>query len=342
MTWNVLAGWHASESELEQVRTGLGPDANVRGLSYSPKLDVPYGAERREYLDLIANADAVITWTLPPEVVDAAPQLRYVAWMHSGCDRLPLRAMADRGIRLVNVPNAHQPAIAEHAWSLILACIKQTVRKHGEHVAGRFVPYWRDEGVSQVLVDRTITIVGAGQIGTRIAAVARAFGMNIRIVRRRPELPTEHADQVFGQDGLHDALSGAAVVVLAAPSTDLTRGMMDAAAFAALDPGAAVINVARGDLVVERAVYDALTTGTLGAFASDVWWDYEDAMPPGRHFSTPSRLGVHQLPNVTVSGDQASNAYFVRDVMLQSAIADLRALLDGGDPEHEVDLLAGY
>lgn len=342
MKAKVLAGWHANDAELARVREALGSDVRVEGLSHSPDLDVPYGAERSEYLERIADADAVLTWTLPPEVVDAASRLRYVAWMHSGCDRLPMRAMADRGIRLANVPNAHQPAIAEHAWSLILACAKQTVRKHGEHVAGRFVPYWKDSGVGQALFGQTIAIVGAGQIGSRVAAVARAFEMEIRVVRRRPAEPTPLADRVYGQEELHEALTGARVVLLAAPSTELTRGMMDRQAFAAMSPGASLVNIARGDLVVERAVYDALTVGTLGAFASDVWWDYEDAMPPGRHFSTPSRLGVHLLPNVTVSGDQASNAYFVRDVMLESGIADLRAMLAGDRARHEVDLRAGY
>lgn len=342
MTWKVLAGWHADERELTRVREGLGPGAEVRGLSFSPELDVPYGAERSEYLAKAADADAILTWTLPDEVVEAAAHLRFVAWMHSGCDRLPLKSMAERGIRLANVPNAHQPAIAEHAWALVLACVKQTVRKHADHVAGRFVPYWRDGGVGGVLHGRTITVVGAGQIGARIAAVARAFEMEVRVVRRNPATTTPTADQVYGQDALHEALRGAAVVVLAAPSTGLTRGMMDRAAFAAMDPGACLVNIARGDLVVERAVYDALTSGDLGAFASDVWWDYEDAMPPGRHFSTPSRLGVHRLPDVVVSGDQASNAYFVRDVMLESGISDLRAMLDGGRTDHEVDLLAGY
>lgn len=342
MTWKVLAGWHANEPELAKVREGLGPAAEVRGLSHSPDLDVPYGAERSEYLEQAADADAILTWTLPPEIVDAAPRLRFVAWMHSGCDRLPLRSMAERGIRLANVPNAHQPAIAEHAWALILACAKQTVRKHGEHVAGRFVPYWTGGGVGEVLHGRTITIVGAGQIGTRVAAVARAFEMDVRVVRRNPTAPTPLADRVYGQAELHEALQEASFVVLAAPSTDLTRGMMDRAAFGAMAPGACLVNIARGDLVVERAVYDALTSGDLGAFASDVWWDYEDAMPPGRHFSTPSRLGVHHLPNVVVSGDQASNAYYVRDVMLESGIADLRTMIDGGRADHEVDLLAGY
>ncbi|RGE21124.1 NAD(P)-dependent oxidoreductase [Leucobacter sp. wl10] len=342
MNWKVLAGWHADEPELARVRDGLGPDAEVQGLSWSPGLDIPYGAERSEYLAKAADADAILTWTLPDEVVEAAARLRFVAWMHSGCDRLPLRSMAERGIRLANVPNAHQPAISEHAWALVLACVKQIVRKHAEHVAGQFVPYWRDGGVGSVLHGSTITIVGAGQIGTRVAAVARAFEMEVRVVRRNPAAPTPSADRVYGQGGLHEALRGASVVVLAAPSTDLTRGMMDRAAFAEMDPGACLVNIARGDLVVERAVYDALTCGELGAFASDVWWDYEDAMPPGRHFSTPSRLGVHRLPNVVVSGDQASNAYFVRDVMLESGVSDLRAMLDGRRADHEVNLLAGY
>jgi len=338
----VVAGWHATAAELDTVRRAVGADVDVVGLPCHDDIVFPYGAEREPYLAAMADADAVITWTLPPEVVSAAPNLKYVSWLHSGCDRLPFDEFKARSIQLTNVPEAHQPAIAEHAWALILACVKKTVWKHEQHVAGRYVPYWHDDGVGSVLYGRTMVLLGVGGIGRRIAAVAKAFGMHVIAVRKNPELPAENTDAVYGQERLHDALAAGDVVVVATPSTSRTRNMIDHAAIAAMKPHAYLVNIARGDIVNEKAVHDALVNDRIAGFASDVWWDYADAMPPDQHFGSPSRLGVHLLPNVVVSGDQASNVFFARDAMLELGLQNLAAMLAGERPPHLVDLDAQY
>ncbi|MCU1636679.1 MAG: phosphoglycerate dehydrogenase, partial [Cryobacterium sp.] len=76
--------------------------------------------------------------------------------------------------------------------------------------------------------------------------------------------------------------------------------------------------------------------------ASDVWWDYEDAMPPDQHFGSPSRLGVHLLENVIVSGDQGSNVHFARETMLAGGLRNLREMMSGVRPTHQVDLAEQY
>jgi len=338
----VVAGWHASAAELDTVRGALGAETEVVGLPLSDRIVFPYGAERSAYAEAMADADAVITWTLPADIVAAAPKLRYVSWLHSGCDRLPFEDFKARDIQLTNVPEAHQPAIAEHAWSLILACVKKTVWKHERHVAGRYVPYWQEEGVGSVLTGRTMVLLGVGGIGRRIAAVARAFGMTVVAVRKNAHLPAENTDAVYGQDQLHEALALGDVIVVATPSTTRTRNMIDHAALASIRPHAYLVNIARGDIVNEQAIHDALVNERIAGFASDVWWDYEDAMPPDQHFGSPSRLGVHLLPNVVVSGDQASNVFFARDTMLELGLRNLTAMLTGERPPHLVDLDAQY
>lgn len=338
----VVAGWHATAAELETVRRALGADVDVVGLPRDDHIVFPYGVEREAYAAAMADADAVITWTLPSEIVAAAPRLKYVSWLHSGCDRLPFDEFKARGIQLTNVPEAHQPAIAEHAWSLILACFKKTVWKHERHVAGRYVPYWQDAGVGSVLYGRTMVLLGVGGIGRRIAAVAKAFDMRVIAVRKNPDLPAQNTDAVYGQERLHDALALGDVVVVATPSTSRTRNMIDHGAIAAIKPHAYLVNIARGDIVNEWAIHDALVNERIAGFASDVWWDYEDAMPPDQHFGSPSRLGVHLLPNVVVSGDQASNVFFARDAMLELGLRNLAALLNGERPPHQVDLDAQY
>ena len=338
----VLLGWHASDREIAVARDRLPNDVTVTSLPYDETVPFPYGAQRDQYLEAIVGADAVVTWTLPTEVAAAGTSLRYVAWLHSGCDRLPFDLFRQRGILLTNVPEAHQPAIAEHAWALLLACAKRIVWKHQKHRAGEFVPYWREAGVSEVLIDRTLTLVGVGGIGRRIAKVAKAFGMRVVAVRANPDRETPDTDVVVGADQLGWALGEADYIMLAAPSTRKTRGMIDEEALASVKPSASLINVARGDLVNESALKAALDEGRLASFASDVWWDYEDAMPPDQHFGMPSRLGVHLLPNVVISGDQASNTFFARDTMLELGLANLSQALSGATPEHVVDLGEGY
>jgi phosphoglycerate dehydrogenase-like enzyme len=338
----VVAGWHARPSELDQVRAALDPDVEVVGLPLTEDVVFPYGADRAAYARVMADADAVITWTLPTHIVELSPRLKYVSWLHSGCDRLPFETFKERGIQLTNVPEAHQPAIAEHAWALILACVKKTVWKHEQHQQGRYVPYWEAEGVGSVLQGRTLVLLGVGGIGRRIASVAKAFGMTVVVVRKHADRSTPGVDRTYGPEKMHEALALGDVVVVATPSTTETRDMVDAAAIAAMKPDAYLVNIARGDIVNERAVFDALVDGRIAGFASDVWWDYEDAMPPDQHFGSPSRLGVHLLPNVVVSGDQASNVLFARDTMLELGLRNLADLLAGVQPPHLVDLDAQY
>ncbi|HLT10751.1 MAG TPA: 2-hydroxyacid dehydrogenase [Micromonosporaceae bacterium] len=338
----VLLGWHATPEEVRSVAQHLPEGVEVTALEYSPDLPFPYGADRRQLTRALAEADAVMTWVLPPESVEAATRLKFVSWLHSGCDRLPFALFRERGIQLANVPDAHQPAIAEHAWALLLACAKQVVRKHLAHVRGDYVPYWREPGVGTHLYGQTLVLIGLGGIGRRVAAVAKAFGMRVVAVKRDPTTGHEHADLVLGPDRLHEALGMGDFVLVAAPSTEATRGMIDAAALAAMRSHAYLVNIARGDLVDEVAVHRALVEERIAGFASDVWWDYTDAMPPDQHFGSPSRLGVHRLPQVVVSGDQASNVFFARDAMLRVGTENLAAFLRGERPRHLVDLSLGY
>jgi phosphoglycerate dehydrogenase-like enzyme len=265
-----------------------------------------------------------------------------VSWLHSGCDRLPFALFRERGVQLSNIPDAHAPAIAEHAWALLLACAKQVVQKHNAQVRGEHVPYWRKPGVGTHLYGQTLVLLGLGGIGRRVAAVAKAFGMRVVAVKRDPTTGQEHADLVLGADRLHEALGMGDFVLVATPSTDETRGMIDDAALAAMRPDAYLVNIARGDIVNEVAIHRALTEERIAGFACDVWWDYTDAMPPDQHFGSPSRLGVHRLPQVVVSGDQGSNVFFARDTMLRDGTENLAAFLRGERPKHLVDLSLGY
>ena len=125
-------------------------------------------------------------------------------------------------------------------------------------------------------------------IGTGIAKRAKAFDMRVVGVRRHPALAGEHVDQVLGSDALHEALALADFAVLATPITTETEGFIDAAALACMKPSAMLINIARGNIVQEAPLYEALTSNRLAGYAADVWWTYTDTFPPLT--TTPFRL----------------------------------------------------
>jgi lactate dehydrogenase-like 2-hydroxyacid dehydrogenase len=166
--------------------------------------------------------------------------------------------------------------------------------------------------------------------------------MRIIGVRRDPSKGGEHVDEVRGPEELIDVLKAAHYAILALPITAQTYRLIGAAELAALGPDGYLINIARGNIVDEAALRDALATSRLAGFASDVWWNYTDSFPATYHFPTPSRTGVHLMDRIVGSGDQAGNA---DDVLARDLEFGIRSLgeYQRDDPlTLEVDLMRGY
>jgi phosphoglycerate dehydrogenase-like enzyme len=304
-----------------------------------------YTASARELAGICADADALITWVLPAAVLDSAPRLRFVSWMHHGVDRLPLASLRDRGVAVANVAGesgAVAGAVAEQALALLLASAKRLIANHAALRDARWPGYWDDASVGVEIGGTTVAIVGFGGLGREVAVRVRAFGARVLAVRRDPSRPAPGADEVFGSDALHEVLARADFVVLCLPVTDETRGLIDGAALASMGPDSFLINVARAELVDEQALFDALTERRIAGFASDVWWDYADTLPSGQHFPVPSRLGVHRLGNVTGAGDQAANTFASRDRMLAGGIENVVEFALGQTPRRLVEVDRGY
>jgi phosphoglycerate dehydrogenase-like enzyme len=212
------------------------------------------------------RAEVLLALDLPVGLGTLAPALRWVQAIGAGTDHF-------RGARLgpdVVVTNAAGVAavpIAEFVIAQLLAIWKrfdQLADQQGRHV-------WKPAYGRQVS-GLTLGLVGLGAIGTAVAERAAAFGMRILAVRRRPGADDrpQVVDEVVGPARLHDVLARVDAVVVCAPATLDTHNLFDAAAFAAMRPGAVFCNVARGSLVDEAAMLDALRSGHLGAAVLDV------------------------------------------------------------------------
>ena len=198
-----------------------------------------------------------------------------ITWFHSssaGIDSFIFQRVLDSGAMMSHSPGLHSRPIAEYVIGAMLQEVKQ-VRAHYEaQQRHEWTPI-----VSGELTGKTVGIVGLGGIGQAVALRAKAFEMRV-IGTKRSSLRHEHVDAVLAPDQLHELLTASDYVVLAAPLTDATRGMMGAAEFAAMKPSATLINVARGGLIDEPALITALREGQIAGASLDV--ASQEPLPP--------------------------------------------------------------
>lgn len=245
-------------SRFPDVRfAGLGPDASL-----------PPGGEKAEAVLRVALTKPELS-----AVLDAAPRVRWVHTSTAGFDWALVPQIEARGIALTRSAASYAVPIGEFTLTLITALVKRLPELAEAQRAQRWASIEPRE-----LADLTVGIVGAGAIGHEVAWRCGALGMRVIGTKRTPE-PQQHFDEVLPSHRLHDLLGRADVIVIACPLTHETRGLIDAAAFAVMHPHAYLINVARGPIVVEVALLEALRTGRIAGAAMDAF--DEEPLPAG-------------------------------------------------------------
>ncbi|MER8633370.1 2-hydroxyacid dehydrogenase [Mesorhizobium opportunistum] len=336
----VLLAWQATEDEVSLFRNAL-PEATIvaaRPEPYLSRFDGTLESIREELPDV----DAIVGWVLPEGALGVAKKLKLICWMHAGCDELDLARLKSMGVQVTNLRGANSIAVAEHAVSMILALAKRLVARHQAVVNAQPVPVYEESSRAAMLDGRTLGIIGLGQIGSAIAQRAKPFNMKILGVRLHPELGMGVADAVFGVAETHTVLAQSDYVVLATPITGKTNGFFGQAEIDAMKSGAYLVNVARGNLIQERPLHDALTSGKLAGYGSDVWWTYNNAFPATYHFPVPSRTGIQRMSNVLATGDQGANAEDVLDRNINRSIESLAQFIGGRPLSWAINLDFGY
>lgn len=223
----------------------------------------------------IAEADVLLVSGLwRNDLIAQAPKLAFIQSISAGVDQYSREALTAAGIRLASAQGVNERAVAEHAIALILAMARQIPQGRDNQTARR----WRGM-ISDIsrredeLGGKTLVIVGMGRIGSRLATLAKAFDMRVIGTKRDPARGKGAADVVVAPDELMGVLAEADFVALTCPLTPATEKLIDARALAAMKPSAFLINVARGRVVDELALVDALEKGGIAGAAVDCVWD---------------------------------------------------------------------
>jgi phosphoglycerate dehydrogenase-like enzyme len=276
------------------------------------------------------------------EKLRAAPNLRAVIQPYTGVS--PETAALMREVPHLTLYNSHGPALptAEMAFALLLAAAKAIVpldralRRDDWSARLRPLP-------SVLLSGKTALLLGYGAIGRHVARMCRGMGMRVLALRRNGDAGLDEFVEIHPAGSLRDLLPRADALIVSLPLTAETRGLIGARELALMPRGAVLVNVGRGPVVDEGALYRALKEGTLGAAGIDVWYTYPDDDEKASA-TPPSTYPFGELDNVVLSphrGGLAEEPDQRRERL--AALAEIiNALARGEEAPNRVDLTRGY
>jgi len=246
----------------------------------------------------LADVDVLVTLAFTREMGAAARRLRLVQVPGAGLDRVD-RAAVPAGTWLANA-YGHEIGIAEYVMGAMLAWTRELGRLDAALHRGSWLSQWAVGTPAPPtwpeLAGKTLVIVGYGRIGRALAQRARAFDMTVLATRRDLSMP-DGLVELHGPAALHQLLARADYVAITASLSAETRGLIGERELALMKPTALLINVARGEIVDEDALYRALSARTIAGAALDVWYRYPTAA--GETF--PGHRPFHELPNVLMT-----------------------------------------
>lgn len=306
-----------------ELRTAKRLEPDSRELrARAPKLD-------DAQLEAFGRAEVLLGLDAPFDVAEVAPRLRWIQAMGSGVGQFAASRLAESGILLTNAAGVGAPSIAEFVIARVLAIWKDFPALAALQAKRSWT---RHQG--RLLLGATMGIVGLGAIGSEVARRAKAFGVRVVASRRsfRPGMSAPDVDELCGPDALHALLGQSDVVVLAAAGTAETERLIDASAIAAMKPGAVFVNVARGNMVDERALAEALRSGHLSAAAIDV--ALEEPLPV--------ESALWDVPNLHISPHSSASQDRYFEMCFEIFLDNLAAYVAGRSMRNVCDLARGY
>jgi phosphoglycerate dehydrogenase-like enzyme len=293
----------------------------------------------QETLACFNELDAVVANPLDISYFEGNKQLKALFVPFVGINHLPADLLLERGVSVFNC-HGNAESVAERALALSLAGFGRIIEFHNDLARGVWHGFWVNKGKEDFwhsIFRKRCAILGAGAIGQALAGLLKAFGCPVSGYRRRQDAPLPPGFDTMSSDLAH-AVKGAEIVFVTLPLTDLTKGLVDARILAAMK-GAYLVNVGRGDVVVETDLYQALVDGTLMGAALDVWYTYPEK---GKTEGWPSRFPFHELPNVVLSPHVAGSTHEAVDMNVIQTVENVERWVRTGDARYRVDLKASY
>jgi phosphoglycerate dehydrogenase-like enzyme len=285
--------------------------------------------------EVLPKIDALLVFSWPKELtsenLEKMTNLKFIQSILAGVNHIPFASL-NKGVTVSSNAGAYSEEVAEYAWALLLAAAKRVVQLHVSLKEEKWtLRRTLDAGTEiTILHDKVLGILGFGGIGNAVAKIAKGFRVQVCAYARKPAHLT--GIKVFsGDKGLQQLLRQSDVIVLALPLTNQTTKMINGQKLSQMKSDAILVNIARGELVDEKALYDHLTANPNFRYATDVWW-YKESRE-----SLKTDYPFLSLPNFTgtphVSGPSGSATGRPARVAVENTLR----FLNGLRPRNVVD-----
>jgi D-2-hydroxyacid dehydrogenase (NADP+) len=282
----------------------------------------------------IVDTDVFIGWSLRPEQFVIAKKLKWIHSPAAAVHQLMYPELIRSNVLLTNSTGVHGPVVAEHAIAVLLALAKRLPQ--AMHYQARKIwaqeLLWNEHPRPREVAGATVLVIGMGGIGREFAIRAKALGMKVLAVRQNPAKGAEAADAVYGLEQLEGLLPQADFVLLCTPVTPATTGLINRPRLEKMRFGAYLINVARGPLIEDAALIEALHQQRIAGAALDVF--DEEPLPADSPFWS--------LENVLITPHTAAVTEKLWDRHYDLIVENLNRLLGGRPLLNEVDKHRGY
>jgi phosphoglycerate dehydrogenase-like enzyme len=301
-------------------------EAGVELLKQHAEVDIKTELKPEELWDVIGAYDAVVVRSatqISADVIEHAERLKVIGRAGAGLDTIDVVAAQQRGVQVVNCPDANTRAVAEHTMALILGLARRIPHADLSMKAGRWD---KSKLMGTGLAGKTLGIIGFGRIGREVAKRAQAFGMNVLVNQRRPTPELNLEIKVDSVD-LIDLLKASDFVTLHVPARPETERLISLKELALMKPTAYLINTARGSVVDEADLLEALNKGIIAGAGLDVF-----AKEPAIDSALAQHERVLATPHIAASTE---------DAQVNAAIHVARQIIDiisEATPEIEIPL----
>lgn len=298
----------------------ISPDEKEKAIERAEEFDVIIGARiPREFLEKAVNLDHFIIpfVGIPPQDKDTLPDFPDLTVLNS---------------------HFNYWMVAEHAIALLLASVKDIIPIHKKMKRGDWTPRYEHRW-SKGLRDKTVLILGFGEIGEEIARLLQPFKMDIKAVKKSPG-KSELVDCLGTNKELHELLPEADYIICTLPETENTKGYLGEEEFELMKEEVHIVNVGRGPVIDEEALYNSLKSGKVDGAALDTWWIY----PPdkeSRDDTFPSNYPLDEFDNVIFSPHRSTHIKEREKYRMQD-LADTLNKLNKGEEVNVVDIEEGY
>ncbi len=288
------------------------------------------------------DAGVVASGRVPGGYIRNAKNLKMIQSLGAGIDKIDRESVLDRGDIIVCNNHVNAVEVAEYAIMLLLAASKNIILNDRELRKGDWTYGWSGPNPNLEIRNKTCVIIGLGNVGSEVARRLRNFGVRILAITKTGKSPQANlVDRVVGTSDTKSVIQEADFIILSLPLTSDSREMVNQEFISWMKPSSILVNISRGEIIDEAALFEALKGKRIRGAALDVWWNYPQWGKAEMRLPSVN-FPYHELDNLVLSPHRAAYSENIMRDQIRFVGENILRFINGETPLNIVDMRKGY